>query len=145
MLTQINRLQPAPLVALGNQPKATADRFGLGLVTVESPAVLSQSVGHPFPPRLPMPEPTGREACGYPQTSAPAGPVGRVHRFPACLTGLAFARTPAATADAESKLDPFGRRRDCQSLPGRSESQSDSMTNASWPRAAVTAQTPGTK
>ncbi len=145
MLTQNIQIQPALLVAFGNQPKAKADRFGLGLVMAESPAVLSQLVGHPFQPRLPIPEPTEREGCGYPPSSAPAGPVGRVHRFPACLKALATARTPAATADVESKLDPFGRRRDCQSLLGKTKSQMDSMTNTSWPRSAVTTQTPGTK
>jgi hypothetical protein len=145
MLTQNIQLQPALLVAFGNQPKANADRFGLGLVMAESPAVLSQVVGHSFPPQLPTPEPTEREGCGYPPSSAPAGPVGRVHRFPVCLMALADAKTTAATADVESKLDPFGRRRDCQSLPGRTKSQTDSMTNASWPRRTVTTQTPGTK
>ena len=149
MVTQTPQFQ-AFLVVTGNQPKANADRFGLGLVMVEPPAV-SLSLGHPFPPRLSIPVPkTGREEDGesakrYPFPPAPAGPVGSVPGSPVCRAVQALARTPAATAALESKLDPFGRSRDCQSLPGQTVIQDDSTANVSWPSVAVTAATAAKK
>ena len=155
MVIQTPQFQHALPVAFGNQPTANAERFGLGLVMVEPPAV-SLSLGHQLPPRLPIPDAKpgrkddGESAKRYPSFSAPVGPVGRFHCFPACQTvrtdGLTpSARTPAATATLESKLDPFGRRRDCQSLPGQTDLRNDSKVNASWPSDAVTALTAAPK
>ena len=150
MVIQTPLYQTASQVVIGNQPKANADRFGLGLVMVQPPAV-SLSLGHPFPPRLSIPEPKpgrkedGESAMRYPSPSAPAGPVGSVPGSPVCRAVQALARTPAATAALESKLDPFGRRRDCQSLPGQTDPRPDSTANTSWSSVTVTAATAAKK
>lgn len=135
-------------VCLGNtKPQANGDRFGLGLVMVEPPAVIL-SEGRTFLPPLPFPDQqSGRKDDGdptrYPESSAPAGSVGSVPGSPVCRTALALtARAEAATAALESKLDPLGRRRDCQSLLGRADAHAELKANPSWPQVAVQAATP---
>lgn len=135
-------------VTLGStKPQANGDRFGLGLVMVEPPAE-SLSEGRTFLPPLPFPDQvSGRKDDGdptrYPESSAPAGSVGSVPGSPVCRTALALtARAAAATAALESKLDPLGRRRDCQSLLARPEIHAELKANPSWPQATVQAATP---
>lgn len=128
------------------------DRFVLGRMSVESPAESHLSQGRTFLPPLPHPDQKpGRKDDGdpttrYPASPAPAGSVGRVPVSPVCRTVLGLAtelaaRTEAATRTLESKLDPFGRRRDCQSLPARTALHADLKANPSWPQAKVSATT----
>jgi hypothetical protein len=141
-------------VTLGfTKPQANGDRFGLGLVMVEPPAEFL-SEGRTFLPPLPTPDQkSGRADDGdpakrYPASPAPAGSVGSVPGSPVCRTVPAVrpqaltARTAAATAALESKLDPLGRRRDCQSLLARAEIHAELKANPSWPQATVQAATP---
>lgn len=140
-------------VTLGStKPQANGDRFGLGLVMVEPPAE-SLSEGRTFLPPLPFPDQvSGRSDDGdptrYPASAAPAGSVGSVPGSPVCRTVRAVrlqaltARTEAATAALESKLDPRGRRRDCQSLLARADVHAELKANPSWPQATVQAATP---
>lgn len=130
------------------KPQANGDRVGLGLVMVE-PTAEFLSEGRTFLPPLPFPDQVsgraddGDPAKRYPASPAPAGSVGSVPGSPACRTGLALtARAVAATAALESKLDPLGRRRDCQSLPARAEIHAELKANPSWPQATVQAPTP---
>ena len=131
--------------------QANGDRFGLGRMLVEPPAESFLSQGRTFLPPLPFPDQkSGRKDGGdptrYPQSPAPAGPVGSVPGSPVCRTVLAVApvlpvRTEATTLPLESKLDPFGRRRDCQSPPARTDLHPDSKADASWPQVRVSAAT----
>jgi hypothetical protein len=142
-------------VTLGStKPQANGDRFGLGLVMVEPPAE-SLSEGRTFLPPLPFPDQvSGRTDDGdpakkrYPASPAPAGSVGSVPGSPVCRTvptvrpSALTARTAAATVTLESKLDPLGRRRDCQSLLARADIHAELKANPSWPQATVQAATP---
>jgi len=132
--------------------QVNGDRFGLGRMSVESPAESHLSQGRTFLPPLPYPDQkTGRKDDGdptkrYPASPAPAGSVGSVPVSPVCRTVLGLAtklaaRTEATTSTLESKLDPFGRRRDCQSLPARADIHADLKANPSWPQAKVSAAT----
>ena len=109
------------------------------------------SQGRTFLPPLPFPDQKpGRKDSGdptrYPQSPAPAGPVGSVPGSPVCRAVLEVAtvlpaRTAATTLTLESKLDPFGRRRDCQSPPARTVIHADCKANPSWPQVSVSAAT----
>ncbi len=131
--------------------QANGDRFGLGRMLVEPPAESFLSQGRTFLPPLPFPDQkSGRKDSGdptrYPLSPAPAGPVGSVPGSPVCRTVLGVAtvlptRTEATTLTLESKLDPFGRRRDCQSPPARTDLHPDSKANPSWPQVRVSATT----
>lgn len=134
------------------QAQANGDRFVLGRMLVEPPAESSLSQGRTFLPPLPFPDQkAGRKDDGdpnmrYPLLPASAGSVGSVPGSPVCRAELEVAtelpaRTAATTLTLESKLDPFGRRRDCQSLPARSEIHADCKANTSWPRTKVSATT----
>lgn len=132
-------------------PQANGDRFVLGRMSVQPPAeFLSQ--GRTFLPPLPTPEPKpGRKDDGepnlrYPESPAPAGSVGSVPGSPVCRTARTarLTRTPRAevvTAILESKMDPFGRRCDCQSLRGMTDLHTGLKANPSWPQDAVPAAT----
>ena len=134
-----------------NQAEVNGDRFGLGRMLVEPPAESFLSQGRTFLPPLPFPDQKpGRKDSGdptrYPQSPAPAGPVGSVPGSPVCRAVLEVAtvlpaRTAATTLTLESKLDPFGRRRDCQSPPARSLRHTDCKADASWPQVRVSATT----
>lgn len=136
-----------------NVAQVNGDRFVLGRMQAEPTAESSLSQGRTFLPPLPYPDQkTGRKDDGdpntrYPVSSAPAGSVGSVPVSPVCRTVLELrltaitARTEAATHTLESKLDPFGRRRDCQSLPARTDIHADLKANPSWPQAKVSATT----
>lgn len=140
---------PATLTATTVQ--ANGDRFGLGRMLVEPPAESFLSQGRTFLPPLPYPDQKpGRKDSGdptrYPLSPAPTGPVGSVPGSPVRRTVLEVvtrlpARTEAATLTLESKLDPFGRRRDCQSPPARPVTHADCKANPSWPQAKVSAAT----
>lgn len=133
--------------------KVNGDRFVLGRMQAEPTAESSLSQGRTFLPPLPFPDlKPGRKDDGdpqvrYPLSPAPAGPVGSVPGSPVCRTVLEVrptavtARTAAATFTLESKLDPFGRRRDCQSLPARADLHPDCKANPSWPQVTVGATT----
>lgn len=135
-------------VTLGStKPQANGDRFGLGLVMVEPPAE-SLSEGRTFLPPLPYPDQTfgraddGDPAKRCPASPAPAGSVGSVPGSPVCRTELALtASAEAATATLESKLDPLGRRRDCQSPLARADFHAELKADPSWPQVAVQAAT----
>jgi hypothetical protein len=134
-----------------NQPQLNGDRAVLGRMMVEPPAESSLSEGRTFLPPLPFPDlKPGRKDDGdptrYPQSPAPAGSVGSVPGSPVCRTVLGVATTLAARTDVttltlESKRDPFGRRRDCQSLPARADLHADLKANPSWPQVTVSATT----
>ncbi len=141
---------PATLTA--NAVQANGDRFGLGRMLVEPPAESFLSQGRTFLPPLPYPDQKpGRKDSGdptmrYPLSPAPAGPVGSVPGSPVCRTvpevvTRLSARTEAATLTLESKLDPFGRRRDCQSPPARPVIHADCKADPSWPQVSVSAAT----
>lgn len=132
--------------------KVNGDRFVLGRMQAEPTAESSLSQGRTFLPPLPFPDQkTGRKDDGdpqvrYPLSPAPAGPVGSVPGSPVCRTVLEARLTPSARTEAaaltlESKLDPFGRRRDCQSPPARSVFHADCKADPSWPQVTVSATT----
>lgn len=136
----------------GSPAQVNGDRFVLGRMQMEPPVESFLSQGRTFLPPLPYPDQkSGRKDDGnpimrYPMSPAPAGSVGSVPGSPVCRTVLEVAtelaaRTEAATHTLESKLDPFGRRRDCQSLPARADIHADCKANPSWPQARVSATT----
>ena len=135
-----------------NPAQVNGDRFGLGRMLVEPPAESFLSQGRTFLPPLPFPDQKpGRKDDGdtdvwYPKSPASAGSVGSVPGSPVCRAVLEVAtelsaRTAAATLTLESKLDPFGRRRDCQSPPARSVRHPDCQATPSWPQVTVSATT----
>jgi hypothetical protein len=144
----------------GNQPAASGDRFGLGLVANVPPAdFLSQ--GHFSLPRLPDADQKvrpwkdkGEPDMRYPEPfQALTGPVGSFSGATVCRSvwSALAALTTRPAADLESKLDPFPRRRDCQS-PRRGEvHQRDIPTfgaraiSAGWSRVAADAATHAAK
>ena len=153
LITTIQNTTIRTATLAGNPAQVNGDRFVLGRMQVEPPVESSLSQGRTFLPPLPYPDQKpGRKDDGdtdvrYPLSPAPAGSVGSVPGSPVCrtvlevrLTALA-ARTEAATHTLESKLDPFGRRRDCQSLPARADIHADCKANPSWPQATVSATT----
>ncbi|MCU0705789.1 MAG: hypothetical protein MUF18_17615 [Fimbriiglobus sp.] len=131
---------------------ANGDRNVLGRMRVEPPVESSLSQGRTFLPPLPFPDQKpgrkddGDPALRYPASSAPAGSVGSAPGSPVCRTVRMLGTTPAVRTEAaavllESKLDPFGRRRDCQSLPARTDTHAELKANPSWPQATTTAAT----
>jgi hypothetical protein len=145
-----NAIRPTTLAATAVQ--VNGDRFVLGRMQAEPTAESSLSQGRTFLPPLPLPDQKpGRKDDGdptmrYPLSPAPAGPVGSVPGSPVCRTALEVRLTPSARTEAaaltlESKLDPFGRRRDCQSLPARADLHADCKANPSWPQVTVSATT----
>lgn len=146
-----NAIRSANLTATA--VKVNGDRFVLGRMQAEPTAESSLSQGRTFLPPLPLPDQkTGRTDDGdptkrYPKPPAPAGSVGSVPGSPVCRTVLevrltaSTARTEAATLTLESKLDPFGRRRDCQSLPARADIHADLKANPSWSQQAKVSAT----
>lgn len=135
-----------------NQARVNGDRFVLGRMLVEPPTESFLSQGRTFLPPLPYPDQKpGRKDDGdtdmrYPKSPVPAGSVGSAPGSPVCRAVLELAtglttRTAATTLTLESKLDPFGRRRDCQSPPARSVHHADCKANPSWPQVKVSATT----
>ena len=154
LITTIQNTTIRTATLAGNPAQVNGDRFVLGRMQMEPPVEFSLSQGRTFLPPLPYPDQkSGRKDDGnpikrYPMSPAPAGSVGSVPGSPVCrtvlevrLTALA-ARTEAATLTLESKLDPFGRRRDCQSLLARADLHAELKANPSWPQATVQAATP---